>query len=180
MQLPMPLSERSEQLAINRQHWTAVLANPDWEATEGRIETNALGEVIVNPPPSFGHGKREFRIAQQLERLLGGESVTECPVLTIEGVKGADVGWYSSEGYAKVRGQQVPETSPMICVEVLSPRNTPAEMEKKRQLYFDAGAIECWQCDLQGHMSYYHHTGNPNSSEKTSQLCPHFPPIIED
>ena len=64
-------------------------------------------------------------------------------------------------------------TAPEICVEVLSPSNTEAEIQEKRALYFDAGAAEVWICDESGTMSFF---GLHNSKAmKASQLCPKFP-----
>ena len=36
--------------------------------------------------------------------------------------------------------------APEICIEVLSLSNSPAEMNEKRDLYFEAGAHEVWIC----------------------------------
>jgi Uma2 family endonuclease len=44
--------------------------------------------------------------------------------------------------------------APEICVEVLSPANSDAEIQEKTALYFDAGAREVWLCDLGGHMKF--------------------------
>jgi hypothetical protein len=42
------------------------------------------------------------------------------------------------------------ELAPEICVEVLSPSNSAAEINEKLALYFDAGATEVWICNLDG------------------------------
>ncbi|MEM6366188.1 MAG: Uma2 family endonuclease, partial [Planctomycetota bacterium] len=63
---------------------------------------------------------------------------------------------------------------PEICVEVVSPSNTDSELRHKRQLYFDAGAIECWTCDQQGQMAFYQNN-NPDTPHNKSKLCPEFP-----
>ena len=60
--------------------------------------------------------------------------------------------------YAKeleVKEPLVLERAPEICVEVLSPTNSLAEMNEKRALYFEAGAHEVWICGLDGKMEFY-------------------------
>jgi hypothetical protein len=44
--------------------------------------------------------------------------------------------------------------APEICVDVLSPRNTQAEMREKTGLYFDAGAQEVWLCSVSGERKF--------------------------
>ncbi len=179
MQLTINLPDRNEMLAFHRQRWVEVLADPQWNDTFCRIETNAYGQIVLSPPPGGPHGSRQFRIAHELHVRLGGHSITECPISTVDGVKGADVGWFTAKRYATVRGQVAFETAPEICVEILSPSNTTLEMENKFQLYFDAGAVECWLCDLEGCMSYYNRTV-PQTKQTYSQLCPNFPAVIND
>lgn len=64
-----------------------------------------------------------------------------------------------------------------IWVEFISPSNSAAEMEAQRRLFFLAGAIEYWQCDLQGRMSDY---SNPTSNIESRVLCPSFPATVPD
>ena len=65
--------------------------------------------------------------------------------------------------------------APEICIEILSPSNTPAEINEKRALYFDAGAAEVWICNLDGSMSFLL---GPDHQAPTSALCPEFPDRI--
>ena len=64
-----------------------------------------------------------------------------------------------------------------ICVELLSPAHTLAEMlgspdkPGKRELYFRAGASEFWVCDESGRLSFYDSAG----PIQKSALCPGFP-----
>jgi Uma2 family endonuclease len=67
------------------------------------------------------------------------------------------------------------EVSPEICVEVVSESNLLALMQEKMRLYFDAGALEVWLCDLQGQMRFY----NPDGELAGSSLCPAFPTEIQ-
>lgn len=70
-------------------------------------------------------------------------------------MKVVDVGWYSDARFAQVENRIAFEIAPEICVEVRSPCNTNAEMQIKRQLYFEAGAEEVWLCELDGAMRFY-------------------------
>jgi Uma2 family endonuclease len=179
MQLTIQLPDRATVLASNRQHWGEVLADP-WLADHPfRIESNAFGQIVMTPPAGGSHATRQSEIAFQLRSLLGGRALCECPVSTLDGVKAVDVGWYSEQRFQTVRGQLAFEVAPEICVEVLSPRNSEAEMRTKRELYFEAGADECWICNLSGQMSFYHQAA-PNIPKSQSTLCPEFTPLISD
>jgi Uma2 family endonuclease len=107
--------------------------------------------------------------------MLGGRALPECPVSTIDGVRSADVGWYSDARFAEVDGQTAFERAPEICVEILSPSNTRSEMREKRKLYFEAGAREVWNCDLNGTMAFHTSLDHTASS---SAICPDFPSCI--
>lgn len=177
MQLVIELPTREEQLELNRRRWSEILANSSLADLPYRIETNAYGELVMNPPPSGDHSKRQGQITILLAEHLGNHTLPECPVSTIDGVKAADVGWYSAERFALVEGQNAFEIAPEICVEILSPGNTAAEMQHKRHLYFEAGAEEVWLCDQSGSLQYYASSA-PDTQTKTSPRCPSFPDSI--
>jgi hypothetical protein len=62
-----------------------------------------------------------------------------------------------------------------ICVEVLSPRNSEEEVELRKRLLFEKGAIEFWLCGLMGDMTFF----NVAASMPASKLCPDFPAPVE-
>jgi hypothetical protein len=64
-----------------------------------------------------------------------------------------------------------------ICVEVISPSNTEAEVQEKVALYFDAGAREVWLCETSGVMKFLRKAAA--TPHKSSPLCPRFPREIE-
>lgn len=179
MQLTITLPNREETLALNRQRWKEVLADRELMGLQQRIETNAYGNVLMSPPASGEHSGRQGNMIREL--ILRGQwrANPECPISTIDGVRAADVGAYSPARYETVRGQIAFERAPEICIEILSPRNTIAEIKYKFRLYFEAGATECWKCDLQGKMSYYLDQDTEIAHEQ-SKLCPDFPPTISD
>ena len=179
MQLIIDLPPRAEQMTANRERWVEILADQRLVELPFRIETNAYGQILMTPPASGSHSSKQGEISFRLRELLGGRSLPECPISTIDGIKSADVGWYSEQRYVEVAGQPAFELAPEICVEVISPSNTKAEMELKRHLYFEAGAKEVWFCDTAGKLSYYHQQ-NIDSPQSKSLLCPHFPSNIEN
>jgi len=177
MQLTITLPPREETLAFHRQRWEEVVLDPRWNEHEGKIETNVYGQIVMTPPPAFIHGLRQACVARLIEEQLGGHSATECPVITSDGTKAVDVCWLSSGLFETIGRQTALETAPEICVEIQSPSNTDDEIQNKFRLYFDAGAHECWLCNLDGQMSYYHHD-TPDESQPQSKLCPDFPNTI--
>ena len=178
MQLTIELPSREQQLRFNRQRWSEVLANRELAQLPFRIETNEFGQLLMTPPPSGDHSTRQGRITVLLDRFLGGNVLPECPISTIAGVRAADVGWYSQARLEQVQGQDAFEIAPEICVEVLSPSNTDAEMRTKRQLYFEAGAEEVWICGPGGAVSFYA-SDRPNTPLVVSPRCPNFPKTID-
>jgi len=82
--------------------------------------------------------------------------------------------WFSDEFFA-IHQWETPFTqAPEICVEILSPSNSSAEMPLKRALYFGAGAKKVWQCEQDGVLSFY----SPQGPIEESELCPAFPQRI--
>lgn len=125
--------------------WREVVNNPYLRDLPFKLELNAKGKVeFAMSPATNRHSQVQFRIGALLERKLGGEASIECSILTGQGVKVADVVWYSSafldsHGYATPYPQ-----APELCIEVASPSNTNDELIEKTQLYLEAGAIEAW------------------------------------
>ena len=105
MRLVIELPPREELLTQNRLRWAEVLADQTLVNLPFRVETNCYGTLLMTPPPSGHHSSRQGEIAFQLRSLLAGHALPECPVSTLDGVRAADVGWYSSERFALVKGQ---------------------------------------------------------------------------
>jgi Uma2 family endonuclease len=179
MQLTINLPERETTLATTRQLWAEVLMDRWCNEYEGRIETNAVGQIVATPVMHAAHAIRQSRIAKKLGKLLSGHPLPVCPVITADGVKAIDACWMSQERYEKARGQEALELAPEICADVVCRDRTEYEIKYRRHLYFDAGANECWQCDLEGRMTYYT-ADAPNESKAVFPMCPEFPSIIEE
>jgi Uma2 family endonuclease len=176
--LTIELPQHEAQTAFNLRRWAELLADPELAKIEGRIETDRHGHIIMSPPPAASHGSFQFEVAYLLRTLMRqGRVLTECPISTADGVKAADVAWASPECIRALGNRVCFPESPEICVEVLSPSNTDAEIQEKMKLYFNAGAKEVWVCSGAGAMSFFRAASTKPLS--SSQLCPEFPKRIK-
>ena len=170
------LPDLKSQTVFNLARWSELLADSELAKLSYRLETDRLGRILMSPPPAFTHADRQGHIADFLKDLLpDGRTLPECPLSTADGVKSVDVVWLASARRELVERPVLLTTAPEICVEVLSPSNTQAEMDEKRALYFDAGASEVWVCNLDGSMSFF---VGPDHQVSASTLCPGFPQAI--
>ena len=175
MSLAIHLPPREDQQGFNLRVWQRMLEDPQLAKIEGRLETDRHGHVLMSPPPGYHHASRQFEIGYQLRKLLGGNVRTECPLSTSDGVKAIDVAWLSDLRESTALSGEILLQAPEICVEVISPSNTPAEMNEKMALYFDAGADEVWFCETNGDMRFH----SPSGPLECSVFCPEFPAVID-
>jgi Uma2 family endonuclease len=171
------LPPHAAQRDLNLRRWSELLSDPALAKVEGRIETDRHGHIIMSPPPRPHHGRLQSRIAHLLQTLMPeGDTLTECPISTADGVKASDVAWASPSCMSELGNRVCFPRAPEICVEVLSPGNTEAEIREKMTLYFDAGATEVWVCSASGTIQFFDKT---LSNLGESRLCPGFPQRIE-
>ena len=176
--LTLELPPHKTRTAFNLRRWAELLADRELAKVEGRIETDRHGHIIMSPPPAPSHGSFQSQIAYLLRSLMGtGCVLTECPISTADGVKASDVAWASPERMRQSGEQLCFVRAPDICVEVLSPSNTEAEVQEKMALYFDAGAKEVWLCAEGGAMSFF--SSGATRSMRASKMCPQFPKRVE-
>jgi Uma2 family endonuclease len=167
------------QTEFNLAVWERLLADPSLTALDFRIETDVHGQMIMSPPPAPAHGGFQSEIAGILrEQKREGKVLTECPISTSEGVKAADVAWCSKDIWEETKDEVCFVRCPEICVEVLSPSNTKSEIEEKKRLYFEAGAIEFWTCAGDGTMHFFYRDA-PSTATKASLVYPKFPSTVE-
>jgi Uma2 family endonuclease len=153
--------------------WQELVDDPELAKLPYRIETDRFGRTIMSPPPAYSHASYVEKIIRLLNKFLpDGRAMPEIPILTADGVKAADVTWISAAYYMELEAKKplVLDHAPEICIEVLSPSTSSAEMDEKRALYFEAGAHEVWLCGLDGKMEFY----TPGLAA-VSRLCPLFP-----
>ena len=155
--------------------WAEIVDNPYLNHLPFKIEQDRYGNILMSPA-SNRHNRVQIRLAKRLEKCLAsGESFVEYSVQTTEGVKVPDVVWQSADHYAE-HGDTTPmPLAPEVCVEVLSPSNSPREMDEKRALHFAAGALQVWVCREDGEMEFY----NASGRMEQSAMAPTFPARIE-
>ena len=168
----------AEQNATRRwETWEDVRRDPLLRDLPHKIETNEHGQVVMSPPPVPKHGGRQSEIAYHLRTLLPqGRVATECPVKTSKGTKGVDVTWFTPERWKQAVDKSRSPVAPEICVEILSPSSTEAEIEEKRALYFEAGAEEVWLCSTEGAMRFFE---REERERDQSPRAPDFPEQID-
>src|SRR5438093_1534846 len=134
--------------------WSEICEDKLLATLPYRIESDRWGNIVMSPPPRSRHAEYQGEITALLSRKKGGgRSIPECPIQTQEGVKAADVVWVSNERRASRSNDPVYLIAPEICVEVLSPSNSEGEIDERKRLFFETGAVEFWVCGLNGEMS---------------------------
>jgi len=155
--------------------WADICNDPVLQNLPFKIETDEYGKIVMSPTKNY-HGFHASEINRRLTQLLpAGRTANELAILTSKGVKVADASWASPERYAAIFDETAASIAPEICVEVLSESNHPAEIEEKKQLYFEAKAVEMWIFDKKGSVRFFDITG-PLSKSK---VCPAFPASIK-
>lgn len=145
-------------------NWDNVLQDPLLQNLPFKIELNKWGKILMSPA-SNDHGRLQFEVASLIDKQKNsGKIILECSIETSDGVKVANVAW-ASDDFIRQHGYQTPyHMAPEICVEIVSPSNSQAEMDEKIQLYLAKGAHEVWICRSETEISYYSHTGQLESS----------------
>jgi Uma2 family endonuclease len=127
-----------------RRRWDELADDPLVAAIPYKVELNEKGVIEVSPPTTQ-HASLQFSVAYELRRQRPeGKTFTECPVETDIGMRIPDVVWASAEFMQSHGHEKQFRVAPDLCIEVLSPRNTRAEMADRRAAYLAAGAKEVW------------------------------------
>ncbi|XOF34925.1 MAG: Uma2 family endonuclease [Candidatus Electrothrix sp. YB6] len=144
--------------------WAEVINNPLLQNLPFKIELNRFGKILMSPA-SNQHGRIQGRMAANLiNKLPSGEVITECSIQTSEGVKVADVAWASDE-FIRAFAYATPyPKAPEICIEIVSPSNSKAELTGKVDLYLAKGAQEVWVVYEDGRITTFSHIGEIKKS----------------
>ena len=145
--------------------WQELMNNPFFRDVPYKVELNKFGQILMSPA-SNRHGILQFKVGSEIREKIGsGIIVTECSILTSEGVRVADVAWLSDDFFAEF-GETTPfPKAPEICVEVKSPANSKGEKEEKIRLYLEKSALEVWIVDEYAKVSFHTHTGKIKKSK---------------
>src|SRR6267154_770672 len=115
-------------------NWAEICEDKLLASLPYRIESDRWGNIVMSPPPRSRHAEYQGEIAALLrQKMTGGLSMPECPILTEEGVKAADVAWVSHQRRASRQNDPVYLIAPEICVEVLSPSNIEGELQERKR-----------------------------------------------
>ncbi len=156
-------------VSANIMQWSEIVADPALKNLPYKIETNEYGQIVMSPHKrihAIWQGEIEWQLRQCLPR---GRTAPGFAIDTRLGTKTPDVVWYSREREADLLADQ--RLAPEICIEVLSGSNTNYELATKQTLYFEAGALEVWQCDETGALRFH----TPAGERTQSVLAPKFP-----
>ena len=155
--------------------WSALCDDAQLADMPYKVETNERGQLLMSPastPHSVWQAKVTHKLYSAVEAAgLGGKVMTESAVLTSQGVKVPDVAWISEQAWLGRTSQSLLMVAPTICIEVMSPSNSQAEMTDKAALYFTHGAREVWILDGSGQMRFYDAQG----ARADSAILPDFP-----
>jgi Uma2 family endonuclease len=156
--------------------WAEILEDKLLNRIDWKIESDRFGNVVMSPPPRSRHAEYQGEILRLLLReLKDGLALPECPIETSEGVKAADIAWVSRKRRASRPNDPVYLIAPEICVQVMSPSNSEEELEERKRLFFEKGAVEFWVCDLLGNMTF----SDGGGALVASKLCPKFQAKLE-
>ena len=137
-------------LAHSFMTWADFLHLPERAETGHRYELHD-GEVILAPPAKPLHIKLQKRIEQLLEALAGERYVVavEFPYRPVVNLQYwvADVACVLRADWDALPPAEYPVFAPALIVEVLSPSNTPAKVDRQRMVALSAGAREFWVVD---------------------------------
>lgn len=142
-----------------RQRWLAMIDDPLLADVPGKLELNEKGSIELTPP-SNRHAMLQAFVSGELQRRMpAGTTFTECSIETEIGVRVPDVAW-ASAAFMRRHGLRTPfPSAPDLCIEVLSPSNTAAEMREKVGAYLAAGAREVWLVGEDGTVEIVGETG---------------------
>ncbi len=145
--------------------WQDLIDNPVFQNLPYKVELNKFGQILISPASNW-HGSLQVDVVTQIKEIKrSGKVITECSILTSEGVRVADVAWLSDEFFDEFGLITPYPKAPEICVKIKSPGNSKAEMEEKIRLYLEKGALEVWIVDEQAKVNFYTHTGKIKKSK---------------
>jgi Putative restriction endonuclease len=143
--------------------WRALADDATLADLPYKIETDRWGGLRMSPARNE-HSRVARTVSKLLESRLGGEAITEVAILTHIGVKVADVAWCSERFMAQSWNAEVLTRAPEICVEIVSPSNSRADMLEKVAAYLAVGAVEVWLVSQQGVVAVHTVDGESDSS----------------
>jgi Uma2 family endonuclease len=153
------------ELALDRdelfRRWKALEEDPD---SPDRYELTEFGELVLSPKPTNDHQRVALAVVRALESQLGPEAGMEISVYTDRGIRVPDVVWMPAARWREVKGKSPFPFVPDVCVEVLSPGNSRAEIMMKVGAYLRGGAREAIVVGRKGEVEYFGAEGKRETS----------------
>jgi len=132
--------------------WEEFLRLPERPETGQRYELQD-GEVVIVPPARPLHIKLQKRIERLLEAAAGdfGVVTTEFPYRPVPNLQYwfADVAYILQADWDALPPDAYPVYAPPLIVEVVSPSNTAAKVNRQRIVALSAGTVEFWVVDAE-------------------------------
>jgi len=155
-------------------NWAEVCEMQVLQNLPFKIELNEWGSIVMSPASNL-HGYLQAEISFWLRtNQSSGKVLTECSIQTMKGVKVADVAWGSQIFFTQNPLQTPLPIAPELCVEIISPSHSKAEIEEKIALYLSKGAKEVWICDETGKIKFYGYAGAKTTSDLFTHVPVHF------
>lgn len=130
--------------------WEGFLLLPELPANAQRYELHD-GEIVIVPPARPLHLKLKKRIEQLLEQSAADRGIvtTEYPYRPVLNLQFwfADVAYVPKVDWDALPPDEYPVYAPPLIVEVLSPSNKPAKVNRQRIAAMSAGTQEFWVVD---------------------------------
>ena len=119
---------------------------------DGNLHELDEGELIVMPPPRWKHGMVQAAVAEALRqgarKSNGGMVVTECGFrLGPDVIPAPDVAFVREARRADISSDRYCEFGPDLAVEILSPDDNAARLQRKINRYLAAGSSVVWVLD---------------------------------
>jgi Uma2 family endonuclease len=130
--------------------WADFLRLPERPPAAKRYELHD-GEIVLVPPARPLPIKLQKRVETLVEALAGqlGVVTIEFPYRPVPNLQYwfADVAYVPRADWDAMPPDEYPVYSPALIVEVLSPSNTPAKVNRQRIIAMSAGSEEFWVVD---------------------------------
>lgn len=119
---------------------------------DGRLHELVEGVLIAMPRPSLRHGRLALKLGRLMEDAAGQDGIVAVEAGFLlrrspDTVRGPDVAFVAASRLGGDQDDGFFLGAPDIAVEILSPSNSPAEIEQKVQEYLAAGARLVWVFD---------------------------------
>jgi Uma2 family endonuclease len=142
--------------------WRELATDPE---SPDFFELNEYGGPILSPSSTNKQELIAFKVATALEQHLGPQaSIAVSVCTTTRGVRRPDACWMPAERWKTALYADPLPFAPDICVEVLSKRNTQAEISMKTAAYLDSGAKEVIIIGTGGEVTHFGPEGRREQS----------------